>query len=85
MAYKCRAYPDTGQRQLLARTFGCVRVVWNRTLADRHTRYATESKSTSYAQTDADTAAPPALVMGFGNVGERAIEPSIAVVADLLS
>ena len=53
MAYKCRAYPDEAQRQMLARTFGCVRVVWNRTLADRHARYATEGKSTSYAQTDA--------------------------------
>jgi GntR family transcriptional regulator/MocR family aminotransferase len=30
-------------------------------------------------------AAPPALVMGFGNVGERAIEPAIAAIADLLS
>ena len=28
-------------------------------------------------------AAPPALVMGFGNVGERAIEPAIAAVSDL--
>ena len=34
---------------------------------------------------DPDTAAPPALLMGFGNVGERAIEPAIAAVADLLS
>ena len=32
-----------------------------------------------------DVAAPPALVMGFGNVRERAIEPAIAGVADLLS
>ncbi len=32
-----------------------------------------------------DAAAPPALVMGFGNVRERAIEPAIASVADLLS
>jgi len=32
-----------------------------------------------------DPAAPPALVMGFGNVRERAIEPAIAAVADLLS
>jgi GntR family transcriptional regulator / MocR family aminotransferase len=32
-----------------------------------------------------DTAAPPALVMGFGNVGERAIEPAIAAIAGLLS
>ena len=34
---------------------------------------------------DPDAAAPPALVMGFGNVRERAIEPAIAGVADLLS
>ena len=31
-----------------------------------------------------DPAAPPALVMGFGNTGERAIEPAIAAIADLL-
>ncbi len=31
-----------------------------------------------------DSAAPPALVMGFGNVRERAIEPAIAAIADLL-
>jgi GntR family transcriptional regulator / MocR family aminotransferase len=31
-----------------------------------------------------DAAAPPALVMGFGNVRERAIEPAVAAVADLL-
>ena len=32
-----------------------------------------------------DPTAPPALVMGFGNVRERAIEPAIAAVADLLT
>jgi GntR family transcriptional regulator / MocR family aminotransferase len=32
-----------------------------------------------------DIAARPALVMGFGNVRERSIEPAIAAVADLLS
>jgi GntR family transcriptional regulator / MocR family aminotransferase len=32
----------------------------------------------------AGATAPPALVMGFGNVGERAIDPAIAAVADLL-
>jgi putative transposase len=51
-AYRCRAYPDDAQRQVLARTFGCVRVVWNRTLAARHARYAAEGKGTSYAETD---------------------------------
>lgn len=51
-AYKCRAYPTPEQTSLLARTFGCIRVVWNRTLAQRHARYATEGGSTSYADTD---------------------------------
>jgi putative transposase len=51
-AYRCRAYPDEAQQAMLSRTFGCVRVVWNRTLAARHERYATEGKSTSYAETD---------------------------------
>ncbi|HEX9042086.1 MAG TPA: PLP-dependent aminotransferase family protein [Trebonia sp.] len=32
----------------------------------------------------ADPAAPPALVIGFGNVSERAIGPAIAAIADLL-
>jgi transposase len=51
-AYRCRTYPDQAQQQVLARTFGCVRVVWNRTLAARHARYAAEGTRTSYAQTD---------------------------------
>jgi putative transposase len=51
-AYRCRAYPDEAQQQVLSRTFGCVRVVWNRTLAARHARYAAEGKSTGYAETD---------------------------------
>jgi putative transposase len=51
-AYKCRAYPDQVQQDTLNRTFGCVRVVWNRTLAARHERYAAERLGTSYAETD---------------------------------
>ncbi len=38
---------------MLNRTFGCVRVVWNRTLAARHARWQTGRKTTSYAETDA--------------------------------
>jgi putative transposase len=38
---------------VLARTFGCVRVVWNRTLAARRARWHAECKGTSYAQTSA--------------------------------
>jgi putative transposase len=52
MAYRCRAYPDQAQQQVLARTFGCVRVVWNRTLAARRARWHAERRGTSYAETD---------------------------------
>jgi transposase len=52
MAYRCRAYPDEAQQQVLNRTFGCVRVVWNRTLAARHARWHVQRKGTSYAESD---------------------------------
>jgi putative transposase len=52
-AYRCRAYPDQAQQAVLNRTFGCVRVVWNRTLADRHRLYRAEGTSMSYAASDA--------------------------------
>ena len=42
IAYRCRAYPDQAQQAVLNRTFGCVRVVWNRTLAARQDRWQTE-------------------------------------------
>ncbi|TWH69804.1 putative transposase [Micromonospora olivasterospora] len=51
-AYRCRAYPTPEQVVVLSRTFGCVRVVWNRTLAARRARYRAEGRSTSYAETD---------------------------------
>jgi putative transposase len=51
-AYRCRAYPDQAQQQVLARTFGCIRVVWNQTLANRRARYAASGTGSSYAQTD---------------------------------
>jgi len=37
---------------VLSRTFGCVRVVWNRTLAQRRARWHLERQGTSYAETD---------------------------------
>ena len=51
MAYRCRAYPGEAQQAMLTATFGCVRVVWNRTLAARHARWQAE-RGTSYAETD---------------------------------
>jgi putative transposase len=51
-AYRCRVYPDQAQQQVLARTFGCVRVVWNQTLAARQARWHAERRGISYAETD---------------------------------
>jgi putative transposase len=53
VAYKCRAYPDEAQAAMLSRTFGCIRVAWNRTLAWRHARYHAEHLSTSFGQASA--------------------------------
>jgi putative transposase len=51
-AYRCRAYPDRAQQAVLTRTFGCVRVVWNRTLAARHRRWHSARMGMSYAESD---------------------------------
>jgi putative transposase len=51
-AYRCRAYPDLAQQAVLNRTFGCVRIVWNRTLAARSARYAADLAGMSYPQSD---------------------------------
>jgi putative transposase len=52
-AYKCRAYPTPEQASALNRTFGCVRAVWNRTLAWRHARWYTQKTSTNVPQANA--------------------------------
>lgn len=38
-AFKYRIYPDHGQRELITKTFGCVRFVYNRMLADKNAYY----------------------------------------------
>jgi putative transposase len=38
-AYKFRLYPNTEQKTLFAKTFGCVRFVYNRLLADKIAHY----------------------------------------------
>src|SRR5437868_11230807 len=52
-AYKCRAYPAREQVSVLNRRFGCVRVVWNRTLAWRHARYHSGQAQTDFTQANA--------------------------------
>ncbi|MFI1237657.1 RNA-guided endonuclease InsQ/TnpB family protein [Nocardia salmonicida] len=50
-AYKYRFYPTHEQEQQLARTFGCVRYVYNRALAERSRAWMQEQRRVNYADT----------------------------------
>ncbi|HEY0699669.1 MAG TPA: RNA-guided endonuclease TnpB family protein [Micromonospora sp.] len=50
-AYKYRFYPTDQQRDLLNRTFGCVRYVYNRALAERHRAWFQEQRRVGFAET----------------------------------
>ena len=39
IAYKFRIYPNKGQEEILNKTFGCCRLLWNQMLADRNGVY----------------------------------------------
>ena len=47
-AYKFRLYPTAEQENLIQRTFGCVRFVWNYYLAKRKEAYEQDGKSMNY-------------------------------------
>jgi transposase len=51
-SYKVRAYPTPEQVVVLNRTFGCVRLVWNKVLAWRQDRHHTQGPKTSHAGID---------------------------------
>lgn len=52
-AFKFRFYPTPEQAEMLVRTFGCVRLVYNKALEARTRAYATEGQSVSYGQASA--------------------------------
>ena len=51
-AYKYRFYPTDEQAETLARTFGCVRYVYNRALAERSRAWMQEHRRVPHAETD---------------------------------
>ncbi|MEV0237086.1 RNA-guided endonuclease TnpB family protein [Nonomuraea sp. NPDC050786] len=51
--YKYRFYPTPEQAFELARTFGCVRLVYNRALEERTRAYAREGRRISYVESSA--------------------------------
>ncbi len=52
-AYKYRFYPTCGQAAELARTFGCVRLVYNKALEERTRAYRVEGRRVSYGESSA--------------------------------
>ena len=52
-AYKYRFYPSPGQAAELSRTFGCVRVVWNRALEERTAAWYQRQERVTYVQSSA--------------------------------
>lgn len=51
-AYKYRFYPTDEQAQQLAQTFGCVRYVYNRALAERSRAWSQEQRRVTHSETD---------------------------------
>lgn len=51
-AFKYRFYPTPEQADLLNRTFGCVRYVYNRALAERSRAWTQEQRRVTHAETD---------------------------------
>ena len=53
-AYKYRIYPNKKQREIIAKTFGCCRFVYNTYLAKRVELYEKNKESFSYVQCSSD-------------------------------
>ena len=51
-AYRYRFYPTPEQTEQLSQTFGCVRYVYNRALAERHRAWTQEQRRVTHAETD---------------------------------
>jgi putative transposase len=52
-AYRYRCYPTDGQAAELSRTFGCVRLVYNKALDARGTAWRQQQRRVTYADTSA--------------------------------
>ncbi len=60
-AYSYRFYPTPAQAALLRRTLGCVRLVYNRMLAERTTAWQERQERVDYAQTSVLCVEEPAV------------------------
>lgn len=55
VVYRFRIYPNKSQRELFSRTFGCVRFVYNKMLAEKIEHYEKTGKWISKVQVQKET------------------------------
>lgn len=76
-AYKFRLYPNKGQRQLIAKTFGCSRFVYNHYLAKRIELYKLNKKSLNYNSCCLDLTKLKAELVWLKEVDKFALQNSL--------
>ena len=76
-SYKFRIYPNVEQENLIQRTFGCCRFVYNHYLAQRMEKYKDTGKSPSRFQQDKDLTALKQELMWLREVDATALQATL--------
>lgn len=76
-SYKFRIYPNAEQENLIQRTFGCCRFVYNHYLAQRMEKYKDTGKSPSRFQQDKDLTALKQELMWLREVDATALQATL--------
>ena len=76
-AYKYRIYPNKRQKELLVKTFGCCRYVYNHYLAMKINLYKESKKTMSYIQCSADLTALKKELEWLKEVDSTALQSSL--------
>ena len=78
-AYKFRLYPDAEQEELIQKTFGCVRFVYNHYLDKRIGLYKTEAKTLGYNACSADLTELKKQIAWLKEVDATALQASLRI------
>lgn len=76
-AYKYRIYPNKKQREIIAKTFGCCRFVYNTYLAKRIELYEQNKESFSYVQCSSDMKNLKSELVWLKEVDSTALQSSL--------
>ena len=76
-SYRYRIYPNKKQKELIAKTFGCCRFVFNKYLAKRIEVYEQSKKTFSYVQCSRDMTNLKSDLKWLGEVDSTALQSSL--------